>query len=80
MPVTAEIVDLQPPWKAIVASLAAGVGITLVFSLAVLGWVRTPELWAAGRLLPAALFGVVGVVGLAGALGGVVVGLVVAEK
>jgi hypothetical protein len=72
-PIT-ELVDLGGLWKTVVASLAAGLGLTAAFSLAVFGVVRFQEL---RRTHPgwAAACAALGVAALIVVLAGVVVGL-----
>lgn len=73
----AAIVDTNALWQTVVAALAAGVGITLVFSIAILGIVRVVELAHDGRTAAATAFGTLAVIALAVCLGAVVLGVVV---
>jgi hypothetical protein len=73
----AAIVDTSALWQTIVAALAAGVGITLVFSIAILGIVRVVELGRDGRTAAATAFGTLAVIALAVCLGAVVLGVIV---
>jgi len=41
----AEVVDVDSLWRSIAASIAAGVGITATFALAMLGWIRARHAW-----------------------------------
>ncbi len=71
------IVDTNALWQTVVAALAAGVGITLVFSIAILGIVRVVELGRDGRTGAAAAFGTLAAIALAACLGAVVLGVIV---
>ena len=75
MPAT--IVDTEALLKTIGAAFAAGVGVTLVFSLAILGAARFAELSRDGRPLAAASFGALAVVALAAAAVTVTIGIIV---
>jgi hypothetical protein len=70
--ILAEIIDGQAAWQAIWTAAVAGVGVTLVFSLAVLGATRSTDLRRADRPAQAAMFGVLAVLGLAATIGTVV--------
>lgn len=76
VPPIADLVDLRGLWKTVVASLAAGVGLTVAFSFAVFGAARFRELrqthpgWAVAS---AAL----SVAGLMAVLAGIVLGLAI---
>ena len=71
------IVDTSALWQTVVAALAAGVGITLVFSLAILGIARVVELGRDGRTGAATAFGTLAGLALAACLGAVVLGVIV---
>jgi hypothetical protein len=73
----AEVVDLGGLWNTVLASLVAGMGLTVAFSIAVLGAVRFQELRRAGQPWAAAAFGALGAVGLLVVLAGIVVGLAI---
>lgn len=60
----ATIVDTQALWETVVAALIAGVGITVIFSLAILGFARLGEANRAGHSVEALVFGVLAAVGL----------------
>ena len=67
--------------KTVVAAFIAGVGVTLIFSLAILGASRFVDLSRDGRSAGAIAFGALAVVALLAALVAVVVGiLVMAQK
>ena len=74
---TASIVDTDALLTVIWAALAAGVGVTGAFGLAILGGVRALELSREGRVGEAAIFGVVGVLGLAAVIVAITFGIVV---
>jgi hypothetical protein len=59
------------------ASLLAGIGVTAAYGLAILGATRAVELGRQGRVAEAAIYGLLGGVGLATVLAAVVFGIVV---
>ena len=73
----ATVVDTQALWQTIVAALVAGVGVTLSFSLAILGMAAFIEASRDGRSATAAAFGILTAVGLVVTAGAVVAGLIV---
>jgi hypothetical protein len=73
----ATIVDTQALLKTVIAAAAAGIGVTLVFSLAILGATRFAEMNRDGRPAAAAAFGAVALLGLAAAGATVVIGIIV---
>ena len=73
----AEIVDGGALLNMLWSSLVAGIGVTLVFSLAIHGTARAIEAGRDGRPAEAVLFGVVGAAALATVLAGVVFGVIV---
>jgi hypothetical protein len=73
----ATIVDWNAVLKTVVSSFIAGVGITLVFSVAIFGAARFADLSRDGRPASAAAFAVVGVVALAAVAAAVAIGIVV---
>ena len=68
-------------WDALVtviwASVAAGVGATAAYGLAILGSARAIELGREGRVGEATLFAIVGVAGVAVVIGAIVFGILV---
>jgi hypothetical protein len=70
--IAAEIIDWNAAWQAIWTAAVAGVGVTVVFSVAVLGATRTSDMRRDGRPGQAAFFGAVALVAVAGTLGAVV--------
>jgi hypothetical protein len=75
--VIATIVDTKALWETVAAAFVAGVGTTIVFSLAILGATRLGEANREGRALHATLFGVLTAFGLLATVGAIVVGVVV---
>jgi hypothetical protein len=76
----ATIVDTQALLKTIVAASIAGVGVTLIFSLAILGAARFADMSREGRPAAALAFGALGVVALLTALAAVTVGIIVMTR
>jgi hypothetical protein len=70
--IVAKIIDTHAAWQAVWTAAVAGVGVTLVFSLAVLGATRSTDLRRANRPGQAGLFALLSLVGLAATLGAVV--------
>ena len=60
----ATIVDTTALWQTVVAAFCAGVGTTIVFSLAILGAARFSEANREGHRLQATMFGALTLVGL----------------
>ena len=74
------IVDTDALLTVVWASLAAGIGVTAAFGFAILGGVRAVEFGRAGRVGEAALFAVVGVLGVASTIVAIVFGIVVLSE
>jgi hypothetical protein len=72
----ASIVDTDALLQVIWVSLLAGVGVPSCFALAILGAARTVEFGRDGRVAEAALFALVGVVGLGVVIASIVFGIV----
>ena len=72
-----EVVEIDALWKTIVAALAAGVGVALTFSVALLGWVRAKEARRDNSRMESVLWIVVGVLGLTACAAGIVLGIIV---
>ena len=70
--IAAEIIDWNAAWQAIWTAAVAGVGVTVVFSVAVLGATRTADMRRDRRPAQAAFFGVVALAAVAGTLAAVV--------
>ena len=75
--VIATIVDTRRSGETVVAAFAAGVGTTVVFSLAILGATRFAEANREGRALHATLFGVLTAFGLLATVAAIVIGVIV---
>jgi hypothetical protein len=60
----ATIVDTKALAETVAAAFIAGVGVTVIFSLAILGSVRFADANRDGRRLEATLFGALAVIGL----------------
>jgi len=73
----ATIVDTEALLKTILASFIAGVGVTLIFSVAILGASRFADLSRDGRPAAAIAFGLLGLVALLAAAVAVAVGIIV---
>ena len=76
-PLAAGIVDWGSLLEVIWASLAGAIGVTAVFSLAVLGAVRSIESVREGRPLAAGVFGAVSLAGLAACFVAIVLGIAI---
>lgn len=70
-------IDTKALWETVVAAFVAGVGTTIVFSLAILGASRFTEASRAGNRAHAGLFGTLAVVGLLATAAAVVFGVIV---
>jgi hypothetical protein len=73
----ATIVDTQALLRTVAAAFVAGVGVTIIFSLAILGAARFADLSRDGRPAAAAAFGALAVVALAAAAAAVTIGIIV---
>ena len=73
----ATIVDTQALLETIAASLAAGVGVTFTFSLAILGFARFADASRQGHRGEATLFASLALVGLAASLAAIAAGVIV---
>jgi protein-S-isoprenylcysteine O-methyltransferase Ste14 len=73
----ASIVDTQALLETVAAALVAGVGITLIFSITILGAARFVDSNREGRPVAAAAFGALAVIGLLAFLGAIAVGIIV---
>jgi hypothetical protein len=73
----ATIVETGDLLKTVIASLVAGVGITVIFSVAIWGGARFVDLSRGGRPLAASVAPALGALALVTTLVGVVVGIVV---
>ena len=73
----ATVVDWDSIFQVVWVSLLSGVGVTAAWAFALLGWTRALEYGRDGRPGEAAIYGAVGVAGLAIVLGAVVFGIVI---
>jgi hypothetical protein len=70
--IIAKVIDGHAAWQAVWTATVSGVGVTIVFSLAVLGATRSTDMRRNDRPGQAAAFGVLALLGLAATLGAVV--------
>ena len=75
MPAT--IVDTSALWQTVVAALLAGVGTTIVFSIAILGVARFSDATRDGRGGQAAAYGALAIAGLIATVAAIVFGVIV---
>ena len=73
----ATVVDTSALWQTIVAAFVAGVGTTLVFSLAILGVARLAEANRQGRSVQSAVFAALALLGLLATAAAIVFGVIV---
>ncbi len=73
----ATVVETDALLQTVLAAFVAGVGVTLVFSLAILGAARFADMSRNGRPVSAAAFGALTLVALAVAAAGVTIGIIV---
>ena len=73
----ATVVDTGALLKTVAVAFVAGVGVTLIFSLAILGAARFADLSRDGRRVAAAPFGALAILALAAAAAAVTVGIIV---
>ncbi|HEX3263785.1 MAG TPA: hypothetical protein VHR37_08990 [Solirubrobacterales bacterium] len=76
----ATIVDTQALLKTIAAAFIAGVGVTMIFSLAILGASRFVDMARDGRPAAAIAFGAVGIAALLAAGTAVTIGIIVMTR
>lgn len=60
----ATIVDTTALWQTVVAAFIAGVGTTIVFSIAILGATKFADANREGQAVQATLYGLLGVIGV----------------
>jgi hypothetical protein len=70
--IVAKIIDGHAAWQAVWTAAVSGIGVTVVFSLAVLGATRSTDLRRADRPAESAIFALLAVLGLAATIGAVV--------
>jgi hypothetical protein len=75
--VSAAFIDTEALLETVVASFVAGVGITLIFSVAIFGAARFSELAREGRNAAALAFGAVGLLSSLAFVAAIVVGIIV---
>jgi len=75
--VIATIVDTTALWQTVVAAFVAGVGTTVVFSLAILGATRSSQANRDGQAAHAALYAMLGILGVLATLAAVVAAVIV---
>jgi hypothetical protein len=70
--IVAKIIDTSAAWQAVWTAAVSGVGVTIVFSLAVLGATRSTDMRRDDRPGQAAMYVALALVGLAATIGAVV--------
>ena len=73
----ATIIDTTALWRTVVAALVAGIGVTFIFSLVILGAARFADLSRSGRNATAVAFGTVSLLALAAFSAAIVGGILV---
>ena len=73
----ATIVDTQALLETVLYSLLAGVGVTLIFSIAIFATARFAELGREGRTPPALAFGTLAVVAIIAFCAAITLGIIV---
>ncbi len=76
----ATILDTKALLETVVSAFIAGVGVTLIFSLAIVGASRFADMNRDGRPVAAIAFGAMGIVALLAALAAVTVGIIVMTR
>jgi hypothetical protein len=79
-PLASTIVDWATLGKVALASLASGVGVTVAFSLAIVGAARFADMRRDGRAIEAGAYAVLLAVAIAAVAGAIVLGIVVMAK
>jgi hypothetical protein len=79
-PMLATVVDTQALLRTIAAAFIAGVGVTFIFSLAIVGVAGFAETNRDGRPFAAAAFAVLALIALAAAAAAVTIGIVVMTR
>ena len=75
--ILATVVDTEALWQTVVAAFVAGVGVTTIFSVAILGFARSAEATRNGRSGEAFFFGMLAAVGLLATAAAVVLAVIV---
>ena len=73
----ATVVDTKALWETVVAAFVAGVGTTMIFSIAILGFVRSAEATRSGKSVEATLFGILAAAGLIATAAAIVLAVIV---
>jgi hypothetical protein len=73
----ATVVETHALLETVLAAFVAGVGVTLIFSLAIMGAARFADMSRDGRPVAAAAFGALALVALAAAAAAVTIGIIV---
>ncbi len=73
----ATVVDTEALLRTIAAAFVAGVGVTFIFSLAIVGAARFADMSRDGRPVAALAFGILGVIALGAAAAAVTIGIIV---
>ena len=73
----ATLVDTKALWQTVAAAFLAGVGTTVVFSFAILGFARFSEANRQGRSLEVVLFGALATFGMLATAAAIVFGVIV---
>lgn len=76
----ATVVDTGALLQTVAAAFVAGVGVTLIFSLAILGAARFADLSRDGHRVAAAWFGALAILALAAAAAAVTIGIIVMSR
>lgn len=76
----ATIIEFDALWQTIWSAALAGIGVTLVFSLAVLGVTRSSDLRRAGSGATSALYGLLALLGGAATIGAIAYGIILITK
>ena len=71
------VVDVDALWQTAASALVAGVGTTLIFSVAILGFARSADATRDGRSVEAFVFGALAALGLLATAGAIVLAVVV---
>jgi hypothetical protein len=73
----ATIVDAKAVWETVAGALVAGVGVTVVFAVSLLGAVRSVDLSRDGRGLAAAAWATTALLAMAVVIAAIVLGIIV---
>lgn len=75
MTMLSTIVDVDTLWQTIWSATLAGVGVSVIFALTVLGATRSADHRRAGRTTVASAYGLLGLTGFAATVGAIVWGI-----